>query len=147
MLEAKKRTRERWKAAPSPSIPEIRRHFKKSLAEMSKQIMLIQSEITRATLAKNIEASLMAAEETRDYDQLVDMICSDIAFLRIHIAMGLYGLVDPRTQKIMDDAMDDRMCRALMEDQRKEIIESKRPKDCRSCVERELDRAKRLVGR
>ncbi len=91
------------------------------MAEMSKEILKIEDEKTRACLAENVEASLMCLKEIRNYDQLVDMVCSDIDFLRMHIARGLYGLMDPRTQKIMDDAVDRAMYRAMADDHRRAV--------------------------
>ena len=123
MLEPTKQTRmtaaKRWAPAGLPSMSEIKKDFRKKMAEMSKEIMLIADEKTRASLLENVESSLMCLKEIRDHDQLIDMVCSDIDFLRMHIAIGLYGLMDPRTLKIMDAAAARAMDRAMADDHRR----------------------------
>jgi len=125
MLTPKKQTRmtaaKRRAQAGLPSMSEVRKNFRKKMAEMSKEILQIENEKTRASLLENVDASLMCLKEIRDYDQLVDMVCSDIDFLRIHIAIGLYGLMDPRTQKTMDAAADRAMYRDIADDQRRAL--------------------------
>jgi hypothetical protein len=107
MTAAKRRAQ-----AGMPSMSEVKKDFRKTMAEMSKEILRIENEKTRTSLLENVESSLMCLKEIRDYDQLIDMVCSDIDFLRMHIARGLYGLLDPRTLKIMEDAAERAMYRA-----------------------------------
>ena len=91
------------------------------MAEMSKEILQIENDETRASLLENVESSLLYLKEVRDYGQLVEMVCSDIDFLRMHIARGLYGLMDPRTLKIMDEAAERAMYRAMAEKHRRAV--------------------------
>lgn len=103
-----------------PSISEIKKNFRKQMVIMSTEIVQIESEELRNDLLKCIEVNLRALNDYKNLNQLLDFVESNIDSLKMGIAIGLYGHLDLRTQKIIEKAEERAIDRAMMEDHRKD---------------------------
>ena len=84
------------------------------MAEFAKQAS-IENEKLRTDILKRIGSLVRNLREYRKWDGLFEFVeCT----VRIGIASGLYGLRDPRTQKLFHSAEARAMDRAMMANQR-----------------------------
>ena len=88
------------------------------MAQLAHDAAQIEGEENRTSILKCIQVTLEAVDEYDDWDELFEFVESNIDFVRMGVARGLYGLFDPRTQKIVEKAEERAMDRAMMADQR-----------------------------
>lgn len=104
-----------------PSKAEIKKKFKEQMAQFATDAASIESEELRGNLSRCIEATLRALPDYGDLHDLLEFVQSSTDTLRMGLATGLYGLLDPRTQKIIERAEERAMDRAMMADHRRTL--------------------------
>ncbi|MBR0783935.1 hypothetical protein [Bradyrhizobium iriomotense] len=90
------------------SQTDIRRSFRKRLKELREQASDIAEEDRKEALLDMIDTAILCFAETRfkSAGDMIDYVISETDQIRIAISTSLYGMLDPQTQKLFDDAED-----------------------------------------
>jgi hypothetical protein len=92
-----------------PSKAEIKKNFKKTMARFTIEISAVENSQLRDDLLKSVQSNLEIMTYYKNVYELIDFVMSATDHLEIGIATGLYGLLDPRTQKLADRAEEREM--------------------------------------
>ncbi len=92
-----------------PSMAEIKKTFRKRMAEMRNEVAGIESNERRLALSELLEMFLSELGDYSEWHSLSEFVMSSIETMQIGIATGKYGIMDHRTQKLMERAEDDAM--------------------------------------
>ena len=114
----RKKQRSALQAQSRTLISAAKTSFKKQMGEFAKQASLIENEKLRTDILKLIGSLVGSLRQYRKWDELFEFVESNTDIVGIGIAIGLYGLGDPRTQKLCDLGEARAMDRAMMANQR-----------------------------
>jgi hypothetical protein len=101
-----------------PLIPQLKKSFRRKMAELAEQAAQIENATLRTELLDLKDSFLRDLTEYRDLDELFEFVESSTDMLRTSIAVGLYGYFDQRTKEVFKRAQARAMNRAMIADHR-----------------------------
>jgi hypothetical protein len=102
IADRKKKERARWRAQKRSLLSEIRRSFKKKMAQYTEQATQIPDEKLRSVLLNLMKSFIREVNEYRNCGDLLEFVESSTDTIKMGIGTGLYGhrwrSSEPRTQ-------------------------------------------------